>query len=246
MKSYLNLTWMQFKLLTREPIALFFTIAFPLLFLLLLGTIFGNEIDPQYSNRFGYIDAEVPGLAALIIGTVGLMTIPTATSTARELKILRRYQATPMRPVLYLAADITVHVLNAIIGLIILIVVALFLFDLRFGGNWFSVLAAVVLSALAFSAVGYLIAGLSPTGRVAQIIGQVLFFPMMFLSGVAFPPEIMPEGVKAFSNWLPMTQVVKLLQDLWFGNGWNSTALLMLSAMLIVGTALSAKVFRWE
>ena len=48
MNAYFKLTWMQFKLFGREPVALFFTLAFPLMILLLFGMIFGNAIDPQY------------------------------------------------------------------------------------------------------------------------------------------------------------------------------------------------------
>ena len=246
MNTYLKLTWTQFKLFSREPAALFFTLAFPLLLLLLFGAIFGNEIDPRYSHKFGYIDAQVPGLTALIIGTVALMTIPTATATAREQKILRRYKATPMPPLVYLAADITVHVFNALVGLVLLIIAALLVFELRFGGNWLYVFLGFMLSALAFSAVGYLIAGLSPTGRIAQVVGQVVFFPMMFLSGAMLPHEIIPAGIQAVSEWLPLTHVVRLLQGLWFGQGWNSTALLILGAMLLLGTTLSVYTFRWE
>jgi ABC-2 type transport system permease protein len=246
MNAYFKLTWMQFKLFGREPVALFFTLAFPLMILLLFGMIFGNAIDPQYGGGYGYIDALVPGLAAIIIGTVALMSIPVATATAREQKILRRYKATPMPPLVYLVADITTNVFIALIGLVILIIAALLVFDLRFGGNWVYVFGGFLLSAFSFAAVGYIVAGLSPTARIAQVVGQVLFFPMMFLSGTAFPPEIMPEGVRAAANWLPLTHVVILLQNLWFGQGWSGQSVLILALMLVLGTAVSVYTFRWE
>ncbi len=254
MNAYFKLTRMQFKLFGREPVALFFTLAFPLMILLLFGMIFGNAPDLQYGPQsgpqsgggFGYIDALVPGLAAIIIGTVALMSIPVATATAREQKILRRYKATPMPPLVYLVADITTNVLIALIGLVILMIAALLVFDLRFGGNWVYVLGAFLLSAFSFAAVGYIVAGLAPTARIAQVVGQVLYFPMMFLSGVAFPPEIMPEGVRAAANWLPLTQVVNLLQNLWFGQGWSGQSVLILGLMLVLGTVVSVYTFRWE
>lgn len=247
MNAYFKLTWMQFKLFGREPVALFFTLAFPLMILFLFGMIFGNALDPQYGGgEYGYIDALVPGLAAIIIGTVALMSIPVATATAREQKILRRYKATPMPPLVYLLADVTTHVLIALVGLVILIVAALLVFDLRFGGNWGYVFGGFLLCAFSFAAVGYIVAGLSPTARIAQVVGQVLYFPMMFLSGVAFPPEIMPDGVRAMAAWLPLTQVVLLLQNLWFGQGWSIQPVLVLGLMLVLGTVLSVYTFRWE
>lgn len=246
MNAYIKLTWMQLKLFGREPVALFFTLAFPLMILFLFGMIFGNAVDPQYGGEYGYIDALVPGLAAIIIGTVALMSIPVATATAREQKILRRYKATPMPPLVYLVADVTTNVLIALIGLVILIVAALLVFDLRFGGNWMYVFGGFLLCAFSFAAVGYIVAGLSPTARIAQVVGQVLYFPMMFLSGVAFPPEIMPERVRVAANWLPLTQVVNLLQNLWFGQGWSIQPVLVLGLMLVLGTVVSVITFRWE
>ncbi|MEX1019512.1 MAG: ABC transporter permease [Litorilinea sp.] len=246
MNAYFKLAWMQLKLFGREPVALFFTLAFPLMILLLFGMIFGNAVDPQYGDGYGYIDALVPGLAVIIIGTVALMSIPVATATAREQKILRRYKATPMPPLVYLVADITTNVFIALIGLVILIIAARLVFDLRFGGNWVYVLGGFLLSAFSFAAMGYIVAVLSPTARIAQVVGQVLYFPMMILSGVAFPPDIMPEGVRAAANWLPLTQVVNLLQNLWFGQGWSIQSVLILGLMLVVGTVVSVYTFRWE
>lgn len=247
MNAFYKLTQTHLKLFSREPVAFFFTLVFPVLLLFLFGFIFGNEPDPIYGNgQYGYIDAEVPGLTAIIIGTVALMSIPIATATAREQKILRRYQATPMNPWLYLAADIAVYFLLALMGLILLVVLAKLVFDLRFGGNWLAVFMGFSLSALAFMAVGYVIASLAPTSRVAQVVGQIIFFPMMFLSGATLPLEIMPAGVQTISRLLPLTHVVKLLQDLWFGNGWNSTAIFVLVMLMLVGLLLSARTFRWE
>lgn len=247
LRSATKLTFVQFKLFLREPMAFFFNLAFPVLILLLFGIIWGNEPGSSFfSPVYGYIDAQTPALAALIIGTVAFMTIPIATATAREQKLLRRFQATPMRPLVYLISDVLVNFAVALTGMILLVVVARLVFGLRFGGSWMALFAGFTFAALSFIAVGYLIASLSPTSRVAQVAGQVIFFPMMFLSGAAMPLQIMPAGVQAAAQWLPLTHVVRLLQDLWFGAQWNTTALLVLSGMLIVGTAVSLFTFRWE
>lgn len=245
MKSFIKLTAINFKLFTREPAAFFFTLVFPALVLVLFGFIFGNDPDPAYGG-FGYIDASVPGLTALVIGTVALMSIPVTTATAREQKILRRYQASPMPPSAYLAADTVVNFALALAGMFLLIVIATVGFDLRFGGNWLAILGGFIISGIGFMSVGYIIASLAPTARIAQVVGQALFFPMLFLSGSTLPREIMPEGVITVSEFLPLTHVVTLLQDLWFGNGWNTTSVIVLLVMAAIGTLIASRTFRWE
>jgi ABC-2 type transport system permease protein len=56
----------------------------------------------------------------------------------------------------------------------------------------------------------------------------------------------MPDAVRNAAELLPMTMMVRLLQDLWFGNGWYVTGILFMLVLLVVGTILSARTFRWE
>jgi len=250
MNSFIKLSVVQLKTFLREPAAFFFTLVFPVILLVMFGLIWGNDPAPPgsdfYMGEFGYVDAAVPALAALIIGTTALMSIPVATSTAREQKILRRFKATPLHPMVYIASDVAIYFAISLIGMVSLVLVGLVAFDLRFNGSWFSVLGAFTLSALAFIAAGYVVAGLAPTARVAQVIGQLVYFPMMFLSGAAIPLQLMPDGVRSVAEILPMTMMVRLFQDLWFGGGWHIPAIIFMAALLIGGTVLSARTFRWE
>ena len=167
LRSWAKLTAVQFKLFLREPIALFFNLCFPVLVLLLYGFIWGNEPGGYFSQDFGYIDMMVPALAGLIIATVAFMTIPVATASAREQKHLRRYQVTPMRPIVYFTADVSVYFSVALVGVALLILAAKLFFGLRFDGDWVAVLAGFTLSLLAFISLGYIIASLAPTSKLA-------------------------------------------------------------------------------
>ena len=94
--------------------------------------------------------------------------------------------------------------------------------------------------------VGFVLASLLPTATSAQAVGMALFFPMLFLSGAGLPQQMLPQKLVDFSRFLPLTHVVNLLQDLWYGNGWNVTALLVLLGLMVVATAVSVRYFRWE
>ena len=71
---------------------------------------------------------------------------------------------------------------------------------------------------------------------------------MLFLSGAGMPLEMLPDGVRKFSNFLPLTHVVTLLRGLWIGETWgqHTTEVIVLGCMLVVGVLISAWMFRWE
>lgn len=247
MRALWKLTLVQAKLYLREPVAAFFTIAYAPLMLVLFGTIYGNKPNPLFGGR-GSVDVFVPAYIGLIIVTVGLTSVPISTATSREMGVLRRYRATPLRPAIYLIADVLVYFLMTLLGVLLLILVGRVGYNVRFEGNVLSVLTGFTLGALSFFALGFLIAGLAPTARIAQTVGMVLTFPMMFISGATIPLEVLPENVREVSRFVPLTHVVTLLRGLWRGDAWGEhlTEVAVLLGLLVVGVIVSAKTFRWE
>ena len=92
------------------------------------------------------------------------------------------------------------------------------------------------------------LAGVAPNARVATVMGNVLLFAMMFLSGTTLPLEVMPEGVRNASRFLPLTRGVTLLRGLWFGEslGEHLVKVAVLAGVLVGGTTMAAGTFRWE
>jgi ABC-2 type transport system permease protein len=247
MKSLLKMTWMEAKLFLREPVGAFFTLVFPLMMLFLFGSIYGNE-PSQYFNGYGTIDISVPAYTAMIIATTGLMGLIITITTYREKGILRRLRTTPLSPLVVLAAQVIVLFMMTLFGMILLVIAGKLVYNMRFEGNILSVLAGFVLSSLSFFAFGFILAGLMPTARTAQVVGMMLLYPMLFLSGAGFPRELLPESIKNISTFLPLTYVVNLLRGLWIGEAWSQhvTEVIVLSAMLVIGVLISVKTFRWE
>jgi ABC-2 type transport system permease protein len=247
MRGFTNLTAMAIKLYLREPIAAFFTMAFPVLLLVLFGSIYGNEPSAMFGG-YGSMDVSMPNYTGLILGSVGLLSIPITTAGYREQGILRRFRATPMHPLTYVAADVCTNLLMTVAGMLLLLVAGWVLYRVRFEGEFSSYLAAVVLGCLAMFSLGYLIASLAPGARLAQVIGMVIFYPMMFLSGAGMPIEILPESIRKISAFLPLTYVVNLLRGMWFGEAWSMHTIdvaVVIGMVLIVG-GLAGRFFRWE
>ena len=247
MRGFFRLLWVETKIFLRQPEAFFFTLVFPLLLLFLFGSIYGNKPNPFFGGR-GTVDFSTPAYMAMIICSTGLLSIAIAVSSYREKGILRRYRATPLRPGVVIASQIVLHLIMTALGAGLLIVAARLVYGLKFPGRAWEVAAAFILCSLSFFAAGFLVAGLARTARAAYIIGMVLYFPNLFLSGATFPKEMFPDAVKAVGRFIPLTHVVNLLQGLWFGQPWSrfTTETVFLVALLVVGAAVSAKTFRWE
>ncbi len=247
MKSLLKMTWMEAKLFLREPMSAFFTLVFPLIYLFMFGIISGNEPTPQFGGE-RTIDASIPGLTAAIICITGLMSTTMTISTYREKGILRRLRTTPVSPLVVLIAQVIVVFAMTALGMVLLITAGSLFYHVRFEGNAFSLLAGFTLSSLSFFTLGFILAGTMPTVRSAWVVGMVLLYPMMFLSGAFFTVEILPAAIKTVSALMPLTYVVNLLHGLWTGEPWGKHLLDVgvLGGMLMLGVFISVKLFRWE
>jgi len=143
---------------------------------------------------------------------------------------------------------VVMYFLVSLAGALLLLLVGAWAFHLKVTENWPGAGLAFSLITLSFAAMGYLIAALAPTARIAQTIGMALYFPMMFLSGAAFPVEMMPAWLQNISKALPMTLAVELLRGLWLGDPWSDhlRQAIVLAALLIFCAFLAIRTFRWE
>lgn len=247
MKSFLKFTWMETKLFLREPIGAFFTLIFPLMMLFLFGSIYGNE-PSEYFNGYGSVDVSVPAYTAMIVATTGLMGLTITVSSYRENGVLRRMRTTPINPLMILFAQVIVLFGMTLIGMAFLIIAGKFVYQMRFDGIVLNVIVGFIISSLSFFAIGFVLAGLMPSARTAQIVGMVILYPMLFLSGAGFPRELLPESIIKISKFLPLTYVVNLLRGFWIGEGWEKHVVnvTVLMGILIVGMAISYFTFKWE
>jgi ABC-2 type transport system permease protein len=243
-KKYLLI---EFKLFQREPEAFFFTLIFPLFLLLIFGSIYGNKPTPFFGGH-GTVDVSVPAYIGIIIGITGLMNIPMSVANEREKGILKRLRATPIHPQTILMGWVTMYFIVTMAGASLLIIAGKIIYNLRFDGSIINIFLAFTLSTLSFLSLGFVIASVAPTARTANVVGMIMFFPMMFLSGATFPMQMMPETIRQISRFLPLTYVVQLLQGLWFGELWadHLPGVIILFGLLITGVFISAKTFRWE
>lgn len=245
MRGFLTLTWTEFKLFLREPIAVFFTLAFPLMLLFLFGSIFGNDPADGFDGR-GSVDISVPGYTGLIIGTATIMTIPIVISEYRTQGIFRRLRATPLNPLAIIGAQTVIYLAVTLIGLVGLFIAGRIVYDLTTPESLPLLLLMVVLSFLSLAAMGYLIGSYFKSARTAQVVGNIVYFPQIFLSGASLPREMFSQTLRDWTEWLPMTQVILVIRQAWWGEPISGWSMLYLVVFGVLTAAISVKVFKWE
>ena len=160
MKGMGKLAWLEVKLFLREPMAAFFTLAFPLVMLLCFGGIFGNK--PDASGR-GYVDYSVPAYTALVVCMTGFFALTMRIAAYREQGILRRLRATPLRPSAVLIAQVGALLMMTTLGTALLMVAGKAMYHMRLPAHPLPLVAAFLLSTLSFFAFGFTIAALTRT-----------------------------------------------------------------------------------
>jgi ABC-2 type transport system permease protein len=247
MRGFAKLVLTNFKLYMREPISVFFTLAFAPMLVFIFGSIYGNE-PSAYFNGHGSMDVTIPAYIALIIGSVGIMSISINICSQRESGTLRRFQASPLHPLAYILADVLSNLIVTMLGLICLLLVGFLVYHVRMMGSIIDVALAILLGCLSMFSLGYLIASLMPTARSGQIMGMAIFYPMMFLSGAGMPIEIMGSTMQKVARFLPLSYVVTLIKGMWFGEPWSAHWLdvLILVGIMIVCLAAASRLFKWK
>lgn len=238
MRILVQLTWVELKLLAREPFAILFTLVFPLIVLVIISGAFSIEDAVDFRNTAPW-DYYLATYIGVVIGAVGLISLPIHLASYIENGVLRRFRASsiPVRSVLL--AHLIVGVLVAIVSSIVLVIAARLLYDAGMPDNVAGVVLGFVVGTVSFLTLGLLIAVITRNARAAQAVGMMLFFPMWLLSGAGPPPAVMNDAMKAVSDVLPLTFVVRAVQDPWIGAGNDTTSLLLLAALLAITGAVT-------
>jgi ABC-2 type transport system permease protein len=195
-----------------------------------------------------YYDFLLPGLVAMGVMNFSITGMAVAVARYREQRILKRILATPLRPFKFLAAQVLARLVLALVQAALIVAVGVFLFGARIYGNvaWIFLLATV--ANLIFLNIGFAVAGRSPNPDSAQGIASAVAIPMMFLSGVFFPTDTLPQVMQTVVRFLPLTPLIEALRKVSLeGLSIVDTGpqLLLLGVWGLVSFALAAVNFRF-
>lgn len=214
--SYRALAAMLARSVLREPVGAFFSLAFAPILLLLLGFVLGNEPAPHFGG-VGYVDAALPAFSSIVLATTGVMLVPTSRLGLRASGATRRLFVTPLRPSVYVAAELSVFFVIGLAGVVLAFLAGVLVFGVPVPQQPFVVLGAVGLGLAAFLAFGHTLAELMPSTAAATGLGNVLMIALMFSSGAFVPVQAMSEPMRRVSEFSPVRHYVDLVRSGWDG-----------------------------
>ena len=239
-----RLTWIEIKVFMREPLGAIGSIVMPVLIFVLMGRLGSAMGGASRAAAKDFFRVNVPVFVAVLIAINTVLSLVAIISIYREGGILKRLRATPLRPWTILTAHVLVKLSLTAITLALLLLGGKRYYPMGVDVPGWSFAVAVLITTLSILSMGFVIASIVPTARFAQPIGAIVFYPMLAVSGLFIPMQIMP----AWLRFLPLANAVSLLQGIWKGEAWSLHVfeIVALSAVFVICTALSSRVFRWE
>jgi imidazolonepropionase-like amidohydrolase/ABC-type multidrug transport system permease subunit len=241
-RSVIALVGAQLIELRRSKTSLFWMMAFPLGFLLLYGFVMARGDGKVMAVL-------MPGLLATTLMSGALFGVGLNLVQQRETGLLRRLRVTPLTAAAVTIAQGITAVMTGFLSLVILMLLGRTLFGLQMAGSWPSLAGVFLCGACALVPMGLLVGSTARDIKTAPAIANLIFFPMMFLSGAGMPFAFLPDGVKRFARLLPTTYLVDTYSSVIVrGDGLTSIAgsLAVLLAIGLVGIVLTSMLFRWE
>jgi ABC-2 type transport system permease protein len=209
--------------------------------LILFCSVFGG--NPESSTTV------VAGLICINVMSGSLLGTTVIVVAARERGVLRRYKVTPMALWKVVTALIISRLFSITMTTLFLIVLARLIYDILMPVDPVAMIIVFAVGTLTFCAISLAVAGLTRTSVQANGVAQVLFLPMMFLGGAAFPKELLPLWMQKSAYALPSTYYVAGMKNVMVFGGSvtdNIINLIVMGMFLVLAVVITVVFFRWE
>jgi ABC-type multidrug transport system permease subunit len=241
LKHFVTLTRMRIQLTLRNKMFLFFSVIMPFGFFFLYAGVFAKG-EPQVVRFF-----LGPVISLAVMGS--FWGLSAALVTFREQGILRRFHVTPVTASDMLASSIVANYVLTLPTVAAELLFARVIFHVHDFGDFFSFFVLVTVGVISFASMGLVVASVTNTMQETQVLNQLIWLPLIFLSGATMPLPYLPKVAQHFGVFLPATYLVWGLQgatyfSLPIWKLWEETLALALWATLTFFVA--AQLFRWE
>jgi len=245
--------WYEFthhtRVFWRVPIAAFFTVAFPLMFLVMLNLL-NSDTQIEALGGLGFAQFFTPAIAVFSIVTACYTNLLITTAMDRDEGILKRILGTPLSPGHYIAGRVLAASGIGLMSVAIMLVVGVIAFDVEvLWGRLPLAVLVLLIGAACWSALALAVASLATNGQAAPAIANATLLPLAFISGVFFPVEAGPDWLGTVAAVFPLRPYVVAFSEQWnplISPGFPWAELAILGAWGAVGAVIAIRRFSWE
>ncbi len=173
---------------------------------------FSVHEEKTNTRNLGYFDFVLAGLLGLALMNASIVGIAVGMSKYREDKIFKRLTTTPMKSWWFIVNEVLSRLVLNFLQVSIILAVGRFIFDAHIYGNYFVIYALALLGGILFQLLGFAIASIVKTTDAAQGAAMAITIPMMFLGGVFFPIDGLPNWLFSIVQYLPIAPLLRMLR----------------------------------
>ena len=232
----------------RNPAAVFFTVMFPVLLLVIFNLLFGDQtiegLDVDVSTYY------VPAILTMAVITATAQTLAISLTRDRETGQLKRVRGTPLPAWVFIAGRVGNSLVVSVLMLVVLGLIGRVAYGVEIPtGNLGAVLLTLAIGAASFCCIGFALTGAIPSQEAAPPIVNAALLPLYFISGVFVPEDEIPEGVLRFADAFPVRHFFEAFFSAWepgSAGGLELGQLGVVAAWGIAALVVALLTFRWE
>jgi ABC-2 type transport system permease protein len=199
------------------------------------------------SRSYSYIDYLIPGLIGFSILTSPMFSMVDVTSSYRKEGLFRQLSLTPLTRGEWLASRVAWYIVLTFCAAAIMLAIGVGVFSAHVTVG-LGMLPFLFAGPFFFVSLGMLAGSVAPTPESAAVVGNIITFPMMFLSGTFFPVSEFPSGLQTFAHFLPLYYVIDGMNQvmLFHNTARAATDLVIVAVAGAIVFLLAIRLFRWR
>jgi ABC-2 type transport system permease protein len=239
------------RMTARNPRALVFTFAFPLILIVLFSALNGNAKVDAYGQHIRFAQFYTPAIAIFSLVAACYTSLVLGIATARDQGLLKRVRGTPLPMSTYIGSWVVGAALTGILAIVLLFVVAIPAFGVDIYAHTLpAAIVTLVLGAACLASLGVAVASLVKSADQAMPVAQLTFLPISFISGIWFPLDGAPDWLIKVSHFFPLSHIVNAFGSCFVpgatGSQFHGNDLFAILAWTAVGLFVAVRRFRWE
>lgn len=200
------------KIFWRNPMSVFFTVIQPLIFLVIFVAVFGNDTTHVAGHLIKRSTYYVPAILSMALVTATFFNLTVSLTRTRESGILKRLRATPLPTRVFIAGRVGTALVVAAMLTVLLTTVGRVAYGVAVPTHTLpGVVATLVVTAVSFACIAFALTAFVPSVDAAPPIVNVIVLPLMFISGIFFPNDQLPAGMRHVADLFPIKHVFQAL-----------------------------------